>query len=304
MNDPLLSIGIPTYNRADCLNKCLESIVSQFADPEVSGRVEIVISDNDSSDNTFALVQEFQKKYPNIFYKKNPSNLGVDKNILQVVEMSRGRFVWLIGDDDALFPDAIKYMLQEIQKQKFNYCIVNFWGYDNKLEHPALKYPNQGILKDEFFNELADCVRKFEHNADLVGFFCGLSVQIFNRSLWQSLPDKNNFIGTNAMHLYVLMTVMQNQSFALLAKPLVKARSSNIRWDSFEGLGSAKKRAESTFEVLLWILDKYHIPYSKMVIKYYYYSSIVKNFIVSFIKKNILKSQKSRDIIKKMLGKL
>ncbi len=97
---------------------------------------------------------------------------------------------------------------------------------------------------------------------------------------------------------------MQNQSFALFAKPLVKARSDNIRWDSFEGLGSAKKRAQSTFKILLWILNNYKIPHSKIVIKYYYYSNIIKNFTMSFIKRKLFKSQRSRDMIKKLLGKL
>ncbi|MEK7618181.1 MAG: glycosyltransferase family 2 protein [Patescibacteria group bacterium] len=304
MNPPLLSICIPTFNRADCLKLCLLSIVSQFQDPEVPGSVEVVISDNNSSDNTFAVVEEFQKNYRFISYKKNDSNLGVDRNILQVVEMAHGQYVWLLGDDDALFPGAIKYLLSEIQKQKFKYCVVNFWGYDSNLEHQALKYPSRAILKDQYFNQLQDFVREFKHDENLVGFFCGLSVQVFERSLWMVLPDKNQFIGTSAMHMHTLLIAMKNQSFAVLAKPLVKARSDNIRWDSFEGLGSAKKRAQGTFKALLWILDFYHLPHSKFLIKCNYYFYIFKNFIRSFIKKHLFKSQKSRDLIKRILGKL
>ncbi len=304
MDAPFLSICIPTYNRVTCLEQCLDSIVDQFTDLDVRGLVEIAISDNNSTDGTAELVGKFQTKYPNILYKRNSENLGVDRNILQAVEMSHGKYVWLFGDDDALFPGSLKYLLKEIDTKKFKYCVVNFWAYDNKLEHPALSLPNQRVQTDQFFTQLSDYIQKAGPNADLVGFFCGLSAQVFDRSLWQALSDKQKFIGTNAVHLYILLSVMQNQSFAILAKPLLKARSANTRWDSFEGLDSAKLRARETFKVLMWILDFYKIPHSKLVIKYNYYSYVVKSFIINFIKKNMFKSQKSRDRIKKILNKL
>lgn len=304
MNNLLLSICIPTYNRAACLRQCLESIVTQFGDFDVRKRVEVVISDNGSIDDTQFVVQDFLNEFSNIRYYKNLKNLGYDSNALSLVEKAQGEFVCFLGDDDALFPDSIMYLLQEIEKQKFKYCIVNFWGYDNKLEMPALKIPNQTILKDQFYVRLADFVKEFKHKEDLVGFFCGLSGQVFSRLLWQSFPEKNNFIGTHAIHLYILMSVMKNERFAVFAKPLVKARSANIRWESFEGLDSAKQRADSTLKILIWILDFYKISYSKLSLKYHLYFGVLKYFISNFIKSYLFKSQKSRDRIKKILGKL
>src|SRR5438128_1806612 len=106
-NTPLLSICIPTFNRADCLKQCLESIVSQFADPAIKDKVEVVVSDNASTDNTEAVVKQFLDRFSNIHYRKNPENLGFDRNALALVEKARGEFVWFLGDDDALFPDSI-----------------------------------------------------------------------------------------------------------------------------------------------------------------------------------------------------
>ena len=56
MNKPLLSICIPTYNRAHYLKECLGSIVAQFDDRDVRDNVEVVVSDNASPDNTRELV--------------------------------------------------------------------------------------------------------------------------------------------------------------------------------------------------------------------------------------------------------
>jgi abequosyltransferase len=303
-NDTLLSICIPTYNRASCLKQCLESITLQFSDPEVKRQVEVFISDNASSDTTEQVVNGFQQKFSNISYNKNPQNLGFDRSALLLVEKAQGEFVWFMGDDDALFPDAIKYLLEQIKQQKFKYCVVNFWGYDKNLEQLALKYPNPAIRENQLFEKLEDYIKKTKPDENLVGFFCGLSVQIFNRELWQNFPDKNKFIGTHAMHLYVLLSAMKEQPFALFAKPLVKARSDNIRWETFSGLGTAKSRAQATQKILLWILDFYNIPHSKALMKCKLYVNMAKNFTMGFIRNKIFKSQTTRDFIKKIFGKL
>ena len=303
-NNKILSICIPTYNRADCLKQCLESITSQFILPELIHKVEVVISDNASTDATEIVAKEFVSKFSNFSYSKNPENLGFDRNALLLVEKAKGEFVWFLGDDDALFPGSISYLLNQIGQQRFNYCVVNFWGYDIKLEKPALKYSNQNIKTDAYFSKLADFIKSFNDDENLVGFFCGLSVQVFKRDLWFSMADKNKYIGTNAIHLYILLTVMKDQSFAVFAKPLVKARSDNIRWETFKGLESAKSRVSATFKILIWIFDLYKIPYSKLEMNLKFYTTLSKNFVASFIRNKIFKSQKVRDKIKKMLGKL
>ena len=70
----LLSICIPTYNRSEKLDNCLNSILISIQNVK-ERNFEICISDNCSSDNTEKIV----KKYKNIFeinYHKNNDNLG------------------------------------------------------------------------------------------------------------------------------------------------------------------------------------------------------------------------------------
>jgi abequosyltransferase len=304
MKDLKLSIGIPTFNRAECLRQCLNSIVCQFTNPLISERVEIVISDNNSSDNTALVVAEFQQKFSNIVYKKNVENFGVDRNILQVVEMSGGQYMWLLGDDDALFPGTLEYILKTFEQHPADYYIANCWGYDKSLTKKALNKPNLFITEDKIYNRLGDYIKIMPHNRDLVGLFCGLSVQIFSRTPWMEMQGKEQYIGTNAVHMYTLLTVMKDRKFALLARPSVMVRSDNIRWESFSGLDSLQKRADQTKDALVWALKKYQIKYSPFQLKLSFFWGVLKDKLRMILRTKILRSQKSRDILKKILGKL
>jgi glycosyltransferase involved in cell wall biosynthesis len=100
----LISICIPTYNRARHLANCLRSLESSGARPGVD--FEICVSDNGSTDDTQEVVRAAQQRLP-IRYRRNEGNQGIPRNFLAVVEMAQGEFAWLLGDDDLLVPDAI-----------------------------------------------------------------------------------------------------------------------------------------------------------------------------------------------------
>jgi len=113
----LLSIAIPTYNRANCLENLLKEITTQIK--EIRGLVEICLSNNASTDNTREVVMSFKNKYPSLIkYNENEKNLGYDKNLIKVVEMSAGKFVWLLGDDDMVVKGGIKKVASFIN----NHC--------------------------------------------------------------------------------------------------------------------------------------------------------------------------------------
>ncbi len=83
------------------------------------------MSDNASDDKTEDVVCAAQQ-HLEIQYHKNESNIGVARNILKVVEMADGEFVWLLGDDDLLMPDAIDKVIALIDKHKdVDYFYVN-----------------------------------------------------------------------------------------------------------------------------------------------------------------------------------
>ncbi len=101
-----LSVCIPTANRARFVAKAVESVIAEGRDD-----VDIVVSDNASRDDTEQVVRGLASRHPRITYFRQPENRGFDPNYLKVIELARGEWVWVLGDDDWLEPRAIERVL-------------------------------------------------------------------------------------------------------------------------------------------------------------------------------------------------
>ncbi|SDT46839.1 Glycosyl transferase family 2 [Mucilaginibacter mallensis] len=114
-----LSICIPTYNRSNYLQDVLESFVNE---PEFieTDEIEIVISDNCSTDNTESIAREYVNKYPTkIKYNRNSENI-VDGNFEKVLSMGSGAILKLNNDTLVLNKGSLAPLLQNIK-----YCCEN-----------------------------------------------------------------------------------------------------------------------------------------------------------------------------------
>jgi len=114
MTSPLISICIPTYNRAISIKRLLDKLVPQVS--KVPGEVEICISNNCSTDDTRDVILGYKKEHDDLInYNENDENLGFDRNLLKAISLARGRFVWLFGDDDSLIDDGVERVLEFIK---------------------------------------------------------------------------------------------------------------------------------------------------------------------------------------------
>lgn len=105
---PLLSICIPTYNRAPYLDTCLHLIYSQIGNNEL---IEVVVSDNASTDATPAIIDKYRALYSNIRAVRNETNIEGDPNIYYVTTLGKGKFVKMQGDDDYFLDGKIMPLL-------------------------------------------------------------------------------------------------------------------------------------------------------------------------------------------------
>jgi abequosyltransferase len=112
LTKPLLTIAIPTYNRAAYLRELLSSLAGQLRD---EAQLELIISDNGSPDETPAVVEESIAGGMRIRYIRNTQNIGADANFLQCFEQARGKYVWLFSDDDLIVPGGVAKVLEYCQ---------------------------------------------------------------------------------------------------------------------------------------------------------------------------------------------
>ncbi len=130
---PLLSICIPTYNRAEHLKRTLESIVRQREFVETS-EVEVVISDNCSTDHTQAVAEDFVKTYGDkVKYFRNETNLK-DENLKCVLYKSTGDFLKLNNDLSEHLDGSLAKMLSVIKTYQKEKPVLFFMNRSTDIE--------------------------------------------------------------------------------------------------------------------------------------------------------------------------
>ena len=236
----LLSICIPTYNRANYLDKAIESIVSQI-DHELEPCVEICISDNASIDATKEVIEQWRKKtLVEIIYHCNQHNEGADRNYLQVVNISSGKYCWLMGSDDCLVPGAIQRMLLEL-KNEYDIYLCNRIECTVEMKPLGKRCWLEESIPDSVFDfaDRKQLERYFLKARTLGAVFSYLSSIIVKRKKWINILYDNRFTGTAYSHAYILLSIIaKGARMQYIQDGLVLCRLNN---DSFATEGVLKR---------------------------------------------------------------
>lgn len=218
-----LSVAIPTYNGAKYIREALNSIISQLED--VNEEVEIVISDNASTDQTLEIIREYQKKYPFIKYFRNKRNLGADRNFDLAVRRSTGEYVWLFSDDDKIKAGAIKKILAVLKRyNNLANIFVNYSVYNANLtlckDERALK-----IYKDIYCKNADAFFDSSKHSS------IAASSNIISRTLWVN-TDPKEYFGTGWIHFGMISSfLIRNRGFSYcISEPCFVLRQGEVKW--------------------------------------------------------------------------
>lgn len=115
MAGPLLSICIPTYNRAARLSAAVHSLVALANANGLAPDLEICISDNASSDDTERVLDNLRASAGvALTTARLPVHQNFAHNCLNVVKLAKGEYVALCGDDDPFLPDGIDALFAAI----------------------------------------------------------------------------------------------------------------------------------------------------------------------------------------------
>lgn len=231
----LLSLCIPTYNRAPYLRQLLESITQSI--PPGCQDLEIVISDNASTDDTASVILEYQQRLP-IHVSRTEATIHAEDNFRRVTKMASGRYLWLFGDDDLLLPRTFTELLPALSSKTADYFVLNFDMMSADGRHCVQRAVmgtknNRSIVnKDELLGNY--------------GMLLGLiSSVIFRRELFQGVTreDFEKYSAPGFSFFYVVMLIASSSASGYcLSQPLFHYRVNNsghgggaTGWSNFYG---------------------------------------------------------------------
>lgn len=113
----LISVTIMTFNHEKFISQCLDSVLNQTRLPD-----EIIVCDDNSSDDNWKIIKDYKKKYGDLLtIKRNPSNLGIFKNCSYTRSLASGQVLISLAGDDFLEQGAIDSLHATLQK----YDLIN-----------------------------------------------------------------------------------------------------------------------------------------------------------------------------------
>lgn len=118
--DPTASIGVPVYNGENTIGRALDSLLAQ-----TYGDLEIVISDNASTDRTGQICRQYAEKDRRIRYMRQEQNLGPVPNFEQVLHAARGSYFMWAAADDKWSPAYLERMIQALEVAPEALCSVS-----------------------------------------------------------------------------------------------------------------------------------------------------------------------------------
>jgi glycosyltransferase involved in cell wall biosynthesis len=103
MHSPRVSIGVPVYNGQKYIDATLDSLIAQTCSD-----LEIIVTDNCSTDATPQIVQSYAGRDPRVIYLRNVANLGPARNYNSSLAVARGEYFKWCSADDVCAPDFVE----------------------------------------------------------------------------------------------------------------------------------------------------------------------------------------------------
>jgi len=220
MDGITLSVCITTRNRATFIGTTLESLISQATD-----EAEIVVLDAASTDGTPEAVEEFTRRFPRLRYVRQDTNQGVDRDYDRTVELARGKYCWMMSDDDILTPGAMEEVLGRC-RGNYDLIIVNAEDRDEDLREiigaRRLPFHADRVYKASEANRLF---------ADVSNHLSFIPSVVIRRDLWLS-RDRKPYFGSLFVHVGVIFQDRLPGEALVIARPLVAVRNANVSWAS------------------------------------------------------------------------
>lgn len=126
---PKISIIIPIYNAEPYLKQCIDSILNQTLKD-----IEVICIDDGSTDNSFRILQQYEKNDPRIVIHKQP-NRGAGAARNTGLAIAQGEYLSIVDADDFFEPCMLEIAYKQCEKNHADFCVFRSDEYDDKTCH-------------------------------------------------------------------------------------------------------------------------------------------------------------------------
>jgi glycosyltransferase involved in cell wall biosynthesis len=132
---PLVSVGLPVHNGDNFLEAAIRSVLSQTLDD-----VELVVSDNASTDRTAEICRDFRASDRRVVYRRNPVNLGAAPNYDLAFAAAGGRYFKWLAHDDVLTPTYLERTVGMLERRPDAVLCNSIVEYIDAADRPLGEY--------------------------------------------------------------------------------------------------------------------------------------------------------------------
>lgn len=118
-----ISFCVPVYNVAKFIDSCIESILANVKEID---EYEILCIDDNSTDDSFAVLQSISRKYDKVKIFKNDVNRGVSYTRNELIRCARGSYIWFVDPDDMLYPGIVRPVLENAENYQVDALLGNY----------------------------------------------------------------------------------------------------------------------------------------------------------------------------------
>lgn len=215
MHKNILTIAIPTFNRAQKLKRLLHILYDEIVSHQLHENISIIVSDNASTDNTSFVMTEFVKDNLNINYFTQSENLGFDGNLRFLYSKSSSEFVWFLADDDIPLPGSLSTIVNALEMNQMDVLLFGF-----------LQPPDR---KDQIFNfpESIHIVNNPSKAIELVLRYGKVSIYVIRKIDFNDVETKvlDEFFGDQFYFITLALSVLENSTYlrlGVISEPLAK----------------------------------------------------------------------------------
>ena len=191
----ILSISVAAYNVENFIKTNLDS----FVNSEVKDDIEVLVTDDESKDETAKIVLEYEKKYPNIVKLIRQKNAGPGSTVNSGIKNATGKYFRMVDADDWVDTKNLKEYIEFLKKHDADMIVTNYTLVDNETNEETRKV---------FSKKETNTVLDFNENCNDVEF------EMHNVTYKTEILKNNNIILDNGFYTDV--------EYLLLPFPFVK----------------------------------------------------------------------------------